>query len=193
MIHVGNCISLWICGFEDTIFIGILRPLAIAFSVMIALFMIGDGISIKFDTNIIDSFEIFWIISPVIFFITIGVTSGALTYELLANDWHDVVIVLAAAQWYWNESINNNEHTNSTLIDEWALAISDSDVWRIAGTSQDVLHSYSLQDYGFHTDCIPGKLIIHVVSVAVAGYSMVTCQELCGYRHSGMTLMFSLE
>jgi heme/copper-type cytochrome/quinol oxidase subunit 2 len=155
--------------------------------------MMRDGVSVIFDTNLIDNFEIFWLIRPIMFFVTIGVTSRRLTYELLSNDWHDVVIVLAAAQWYWNESVNNNEHENSTIIDEWALAMSNSDVWGIAGTSHDVLHSYSLQDYRFHTDCIPGKLILHIVSVAVSGFTIVTCQELCRYGHSGITLMFSLE
>lgn len=56
-----------------------------------------------------------------------------------------------------------------------------------------MLHSFSLQDFGFHTDCIPRKLIIHLVSVLVDGVSIITCQELCRYGHSGMTLGVSIE
>jgi cell division protein FtsX len=85
-------------GFEDTMFMGMLGPLAIAVSVLFSLLLMGDGVYVSFDTSLIDNFEIFWLLSPVIFFISLGVTSGGLTYELLSNDWHDVVIVLAAAQ-----------------------------------------------------------------------------------------------
>jgi hypothetical protein len=63
-----------------------LRPLAIAIAVMFSLFMMGDRIFIIFETNLIDNFEIFWLVGPILFFVTIGVTSGGLTYELLSND-----------------------------------------------------------------------------------------------------------
>jgi hypothetical protein len=86
MIHVRNCISLWLVGFEDTMFIGILGPLAIAVAVIFALFIIGDGVFVMFETNLIDNFEIFWLMGPIMFFVAIGVTSRRLTYELLSND-----------------------------------------------------------------------------------------------------------
>jgi hypothetical protein len=73
-------------GFEDTMFMGILGPLAIAIAVMFSLFIIGDGVFVIFETNLIDNFEIFWLIGPIMFFVTIGITSGGLTYELLSND-----------------------------------------------------------------------------------------------------------
>jgi hypothetical protein len=77
---------------------GMLRPLAIAVAVIFSLFMIRDGVFVVFETNLIDNFEIFWLIGPIMFFVAIGITSGGLTYELLSNDWHDVIIILAAAQ-----------------------------------------------------------------------------------------------
>jgi hypothetical protein len=40
-------------------FMGILGPLAIAVAVMFSLFMIGDGVFVTFETNLIDNFEIF--------------------------------------------------------------------------------------------------------------------------------------
>jgi heme/copper-type cytochrome/quinol oxidase subunit 2 len=56
-----------------------------------------------------------------------------------------------------------------------------------------VLHSFSFKEYGFHTDCIPGKMIMHTAIYLTVGVVAVTCQELCGYGHSGMTIAFSLE
>jgi hypothetical protein len=40
-------------------FIGMLGPLAIAIAVIFALMMMRDGVSVIFDTNLIDNFEIF--------------------------------------------------------------------------------------------------------------------------------------
>jgi heme/copper-type cytochrome/quinol oxidase subunit 2 len=99
-------------------FIGLLRPLVIALVITLGLGLMMDVVLVNFDTNLINNYEIFWLRSPILFFITLGFTSGGITYELLGNDWYDVVMILAAAQWYWNESVIFEEHTNSTLIDE---------------------------------------------------------------------------
>jgi heme/copper-type cytochrome/quinol oxidase subunit 2 len=160
--------------------------------VICGLLTMADGTGTIFDVNLIDFFEIFWLMRPIIFFVTIGLTTRGLTYELLANDWFDMIIVLAAAQWYWNESIICEEHTNSTLIDTWYRTIRE-EMWRICGSSSDVLHSFSLKEFGFHTDCIPGKIIMHMIHVFSAGVSFITCQELCGYRHSGIVLGINIE
>jgi hypothetical protein len=40
-------------------FIGMLGPLAIAISVICSLFLMADGVSVTFETNLIDNFEIF--------------------------------------------------------------------------------------------------------------------------------------
>lgn len=58
----------------------------------------------------------------------------------------------------------------------------------VGGSSTDVLHSYSIVDYDVHTDCIPGKKIVHNILVYVMYDVYVTCQELCGYGHARMSL-----
>ena len=78
--------------------IGILIPRVIAVVIMCGLVTIADGIGTIFDVNLMDFFEIFWLTAPIMFFVTIGLTTGGLTYELLSNDWFDMIIVLAAAQ-----------------------------------------------------------------------------------------------
>jgi hypothetical protein len=87
-----------VVGFEDSILMRILIPGVIAIVIMCGLVTIADGVGTVFDVNLIDFFEIFWLMAPIIFFVTIGLTTGGLTYELLANDWFDIVMVLAAAQ-----------------------------------------------------------------------------------------------
>jgi heme/copper-type cytochrome/quinol oxidase subunit 2 len=61
----------------------------------------------------------------------------------------------------------------------------------IFGTSSDVLHSFSLLDFGVHTDCIPGKAVGHEVVSDVIVDEYITCQELCGYGHSGMSIFLN--
>lgn len=85
-------------GFEDSILIGILIPGVIAVVIICGLVTIADGVGTIFDVNLIDFFEIFWLIAPIMFFVIIRLTTGRLTYELLANDWFDMIMVLAAAQ-----------------------------------------------------------------------------------------------
>lgn len=63
---------------------------------------------------------------------------------------------------------------------------------RLQGGSSDVLHSYSVLRYRVHTDCIPGKLTEHVVQVNMEGEEYVTCQELCRYGHSRISLIIEL-
>jgi heme/copper-type cytochrome/quinol oxidase subunit 2 len=70
--------------------------------------------------------------------------------------------------------------------------IGDYLLCRLQGRSSDVLHSYSVLRYGVHTDCMPGKLTEHVVQVNLEGEEYVTCQELCGYGHSGMSIIIEL-
>lgn len=62
----------------------------------------------------------------------------------------------------------------------------------ISGRSSDVLHSFSLLELRVHTDCIPGKLTEHSVVVHLELEEYVTCQELCGYGHSGISLLLEL-
>jgi heme/copper-type cytochrome/quinol oxidase subunit 2 len=71
--------------------------------------------------------------------------------------------------------------------------LSINEAWGIGGTSEDVLHSFSLKEFGFHTDCIPGKHISHTVFFLTNSVVIITCQELCGYRHAGITLGVILD
>ena len=60
------------------------------------------------------------------------------------------------------------------------------------GSSTDVLHSFSLLDLRVHTDCIPGKTVRHEVNSDIGLDEYVTCQELCRYRHSGISILLEI-
>jgi len=82
---------------------------------------------------------------------------------------------------------------NSTLISPFVTHRSISDKWAIGATTLDVLHSISIKDLGFHTDCIPGKYVVHDYVDYLERLIWVSCQELCGYRHSGMVIRMEIE
>lgn len=59
--------------------------------------------------------------------------------------------------------------------------------------SEDVLHSFSIRDCGVHLDCVPGKELGCNVIWDVINFIFVTCQELCGYGHSGITFLIEVR
>lgn len=179
--------------FDDMMIGRLVGPALIVVVVMIGMLIMSDGVYRYNDIMLYNKFELIWLTSPALFFITMRLISRIVSYELLDNDWVDVIIVLTAAQWYWNESVNQFQHENSTLIDEHIGRIGINEGWGISRTSVDVLHSFSFKEYGFHTDCIPGKCIIHTVIYLIEGLVKVTCQELCRYRHSRIVVSFIME
>lgn len=191
--HTGNNINGMVTMFDDTMLLRLIYPGAIAVVVVCAMMVMADGVHSNDEVNLYQWFEVLWLLGPVLFVWIIGVTSGIVRYELLENDWMDVVTIIVAAQWYWSESISNISHENSTLLDEWFAATGVNEAWGFGGTSIDVLHSFSFKEYRFHTDCIPRKCILHVVAYLVERVVSITCQELCRYRHSRIVISFILE
>jgi len=82
---------------------------------------------------------------------------------------------------------------NSTLVSPFVTHGSVSDKWAIGATTLDVLHSMSMKDLGFHTDCMPRKYVVHDYVDYLEGLVWVSCQELCGYRHSGIVIGIEIE
>jgi hypothetical protein len=60
----------------------------------------NDRISSILETYVWGNFDVFMLMGPVVFFARIGIAIGAISYELLGNEWVDVNIILTAAQWY---------------------------------------------------------------------------------------------
>jgi heme/copper-type cytochrome/quinol oxidase subunit 2 len=116
-----------------------------------------------------------------------------MSYELLNIEWVDIMLNIVAAQWYWNENFILERQENSTLISPFTTHSSISDKWAIRATTLDVLHSISIKDLGFHTDCMPGKYVVHDYVDYLERLIWVSCQELCGYRHSGMVVGMEIE
>jgi hypothetical protein len=50
------------------------------------------------DVGLYSNFEIVWLICPVIVFVTVGLLSLTMSYELLNIEWVDIMLNIVAAQ-----------------------------------------------------------------------------------------------
>jgi len=71
--------------------------------------------------------------------------------------------MLSAYQWYWAHQVEISSCEGSTIVTENDCG--RGEIMSIVATSGDVLHSMSLQLFGVHSDCMPGKMIGHDVAV----------------------------
>ncbi|MBP94365.1 hypothetical protein CMK18_00255 [Candidatus Poribacteria bacterium] len=65
---------------------GLLRPVAIALTVVWLMDSMNDGLSVSLETYVWGNFDVFILIGPVSFFAGIGIAMGAMSYELLGNE-----------------------------------------------------------------------------------------------------------
>lgn len=155
-------------------------PIVVALVVTIFLFIDGseNGLII-----ILPNFEMVWFILPVIVFVVSGLASFGISAVLVGDLSNEIIVILLASQWQWEGSIISA--ISMYIVGDYLLC-------GLQGGSSDVLHSYSVLGYGVHTDCIPGKLTEHVIQVNLEREEYVTCQELCGYGHSRISIIIEL-
>lgn len=177
MLGVGN-LNCNIVGFDDAYSILFLVPISVCFLVILGL---GWDNIYNRSRDLVPIFEVVWLVLPVLVFVSLGTASIGLRSLIIEED-NDMEIALSANQWHWGSSVIFN------IIGEMEEYV----MCGVGGSSTDVLHSYSMTDYDIHTDCIPGKKIVHNLLVNVIYDVYVTCQELCGYGHSGMSLQMFL-
>jgi hypothetical protein len=99
-LHTANNLNGTVLQFDDAMLCGLLRPVAIALSVVWLMDSMNDGLTVSLETYIWGNFDVFMLMGPVSFFAGLGVAIGVMSYELLGNEWIDVNVILTAAQWY---------------------------------------------------------------------------------------------
>lgn len=172
--------NLLLIGFSDLWSVLMFVPIVVAIVVTMFLFMDGPSNTLII---MLPNFEMVWFVLPVIVFVISGLASFGISAVLVGDLANEIIVILMASQWQWEGSIISA--MSIYIIRDYLLC-------GLQGGSCDVLHSYSVLGYGVHTDCIPGKLTEHLVQVNLEGEEYVTCQELCGYRHSGMSIILGL-
>lgn len=162
-------------GFDDLLTSLLRFPVSV--TVTVRLILLRGSLCFG-NTFLFCEFEKIWLSLPVMVFISFGVASLIVTYACIGNA-EEMIILLLSSQWAWRGSV---------IIISSVEILTNSLRLGLSGSSSDVIHSYSLWDLGVHTDCIPRKFTLHYIHSQIYGSALITCQELCRYGHSGMTV-----
>lgn len=115
-----------VMGFDD-LMVGVIILSVFVTMCVVLRFELGSLSGVNSDTTLYSNFEIVWLLRPVIVFVTVGLISLTISYELLRIEWVDVMLNMVAAQWYWNENFMLEGQENSTLIRPFVTHSSCSD------------------------------------------------------------------
>jgi cytochrome c oxidase subunit II len=148
--------------------------------------------------------EVVWTAVPVLILVIIAIPSFKLLYYSDVIPKTDMTVKAIGRQWYW--SYEYPDHGNFTFD---AYMIADADLKdgqlrlletdnrvvvpvdtnvRIQTTATDVLHSWTIQQFGVKVDAVPGHLNELWFRVTEPGTYYGQCSELCGVNHAFMPI-----
>ena len=147
--------------------------------------------------------EVIWTLIPVVILVAIAFPSFRLLYaEDHAPD-PKLTLKVIGHQWYWSYefpdlgvSFDSNVKQDSDLKpgDERLLSV-DAPLYlpvgediRIQVTAEDVIHSWSVVQFGVKTDAVPGRLNEAWTRIDAPGTYFGQCSQLCGINHGYMPI-----
>lgn len=148
--------------------------------------------------------EIAWTVIPVVILIVIAVPSFKMLYYLDRVEEPEMTLKVTGYQWYWGYDYQDTEGLNflSYMIPEDEIDESkgqrrllsvdnkvvlpiDTNI-QILVTSADVIHAFTIPDFGFKKDAVPGRLNETWVRIEKPGTYYGQCSQICGINHSYM-------
>jgi len=159
--------------------------------------------------------EILWTIIPLVILIGMAIPATATLIRMYDTGGEDLLIEVRGYQWKWQYKYLDEAHKDtlsyfsslSTTQDEihnksakgqYYLLEVDKPLWipvkkkvRFLITGNDVIHSFSVPDFGIKRDAVPG--ILNDVSAVVdePGVYRGQCSELCGKDHGFMPIVIN--
>lgn len=151
--------------------------------------------------------EVVWITVPVLILATLAIPSLKLLYHTDEIADSEMTMKVIGHQWYWEYQYP--DHGNFTfeayvaartheqaaeagvhrLMDTDNVVVLPADTKiRLQFTSADVLHNWSLSDFGVRVDTVPGRLNEAWTLVEKPGMYYGFCSELCGTDHAFMPI-----
>jgi cytochrome c oxidase subunit 2 len=148
--------------------------------------------------------EVVWTVAPVLILVAIATQS----FPLLAREERvppgDITIKAIGNSWFWQHeyqdygvTITSNMLTREDAaaagkpalfgVDEPILVPVGKTV-RLLVTSNDVIHSWAMPQFGVKEDAVPGRLNEGWFKVEREGVFYGQCSELCGIRHAFMPI-----
>ncbi len=150
-------------------------------------------------------FERLWTIIPVLILLVIAVPSFRLMYYQGKVPEPGLTIKITGYQWYWGYEYPDQE------ISFQSYMIPDKDIDKSKGqlrllstdnvvvvpvetnvqlliTATDVLHSWTIQNFGVKKDAVPGRLNETWFRATKTGTFYGQCSEICGTGHAFMPI-----
>jgi cytochrome c oxidase subunit 2 len=149
-------------------------------------------------------------IFPTIIIGWILIPSFYLLYSLDDDSYPLFTIKVIGHQWYWSYEFDNFINNNYVSYNFDSVLVQESDLnkgekrlltvdnnliiptaanIRFLITSSDVLHSWSIPEFGLKVDAIPGRLNEFITMICKPGFYYGQCSELCGVAHGFMPIV----
>jgi len=160
-----------------------------------------SSLNVSHGTNL----EVFWTLTPSVILLAIAIPSFRLIYLSDAVLHPMCTVKVIGHQWYWSaeySDFDNNVAYDMNMVYEDSLRkggfrLLETDLplllptdtpIRVLVTSQDVLHSFSVNSLGVKVDACPGRLNQVGVEIKRPGVFYGQCSEICGAGHSQMPI-----
>lgn len=149
--------------------------------------------------------EVAWTVLPILVLVCIALPSFKLLYMEEVIPKADLTIKATGSQWYWDYEYPDNGDISfsSTMVrdlpmtDPLRLLKVDNEVVVpvnktvvVQVTSNDVIHSFSVNSFGIKVDAIPGRLNQTWFKATREGMYYGQCSRLCGRDHAFMPIAF---
>jgi cytochrome c oxidase subunit 2 len=148
--------------------------------------------------------EVAWTIIPVIILVIIAIPSFKLLYYEADIPNPDVRIKAIGKQWFWTYEYPAQKFTfdSEVLTDDQAKAagkprllgvdnavyVPVNKVVEIDTTGADVIHSWTVPQFGVKMDAVPGRINRTWFKATQIGVFYGQCSELCGAKHAFMPI-----
>ena len=151
--------------------------------------------------------EVIWTGVPVVILTVLAFPSLALLYETDKYEDSDMTIKIIGHQWYWEYQYPDNgnflieariaarTHAEAEELGVERLMSTDERIVfpvdtkiRLQMTAGDVLHNWSMSEFGVRMDTVPGRLNEAWTLIEEPGVYYGFCSELCGVDHAFMPI-----
>jgi|TARA_R110000744_G_scaffold380560_2_gene502421 cytochrome c oxidase subunit 2 len=151
--------------------------------------------------------EVLWTGIPVLILVVMAFPSLKLLYATDEVEDSEMTVKIVGHQWYWEyqypdhgnffieariaatteEEAKEQDVHRLMATDEMFVLPADTKI-RLQMTSADVIHNWSMSDFGVRMDTVPGRLNEAWTQIDKPGIYYGFCSELCGDAHAFMPI-----
>lgn len=150
--------------------------------------------------------EIIWTAVPVLILILIAVPSFKMLYYLERVEDPEMTVKVTGYQWYWgyeyvdhdnisflsymipDDEIDESKGQRRLVSTDNPVVLPINTTIRFVITAADVIHAFTIPNFGFKKDAVPGRLNETWVNIDKPGIYFGQCSEICGTNHAYMPI-----